>query len=525
MTPVYGLAEATLGVAFTPVNRGPRIDRVSRDVFTDERRAEPVEDESGNGLEFVSSGVPIPGFEVRIIDDTGFEAGEREEGALEFKGPSTTSGYYRNPEATRSLFHDEWVVSGDRGYVAEGEVYITGRSKDVVIRAGRNIYPYELEQAVADVEGVRRGCVAVFGASDDSGTEKLVVVAETREGDDGRLREMREGIEALAQDLLGMPVDDVVLVPPHTVLKTSSGKIRRAAIREFYERGSLAPRGRAVWLQVLRLGLSGIAPSLRRAVRVTQSWVYAVWSILVFAGLVLVAWLSVVLSGSPDAGFRRAGRAARAGLRLCRIPLEVSGLENLPREGAFVLAANHSSYLDGLVLAALLPRHVEFVAKRELAEHAFSRLFLRAIGALFVERFDQKRGAEDAQAAAGRLKAGAPLGFFPEGTLHRMPGLLAFQLGAFSAAVSADVPVLPVVIRGTRSVLRGDSWFARRGRVRVEILPRIEPPLADAGSDWERTISLRDQVRAVMLERCGEPDLADRRALRDLKEHLRNESG
>ncbi|MDX1513071.1 MAG: lysophospholipid acyltransferase family protein, partial [Gammaproteobacteria bacterium] len=127
--------------------------------------------------------------------------------------------------------------------------------------------------------------------------------------------------------------------------------------------------------------------------------------------------------------------------------------------------------------------------------------------------------------AAGSLKAGAPLGFFPEGTLHRMPGLLGFQLGAFSAAVSADVPVLPVVIRGTRSVLRGDSWFARRGRVRVEILPRIEPPLADAGSDWERTISLRDQVRAVMLERCGEPDLADRRALRDLKEHLRNESG
>lgn len=524
MTPVYGLAEATLGVAFTPVNRGPRIDRVNRRSFSSHSRAAPAGDEETDVVEFVSSGVPIPGFEVRIVDDTGFEAGEREEGAVEFKGPSTTSGYYRNPKATETLFHDEWLVSGDRGYIAEGEVFITGRSKDVVIRAGRNIYPYELEQAVADVEGVRRGCVAVFGAS-ASGTERLVVVAETRETDEARRWEIRAQIESLTQDLLGMPADDVILAPPHTVLKTSSGKIRRAAIRELYERGDLAPRARAVWVQLLRLGLTGIAPSTKRLFKTAGAWAWAAYAMVLFAVLVLLAWPAVVLSRTPDTAFRRAARAARGALALARIPVDVSGLEHFPQDKAFVLAANHSSYLDGLVLAAVLPRPVSFVAKGELAQKAIPRLFLRALGVQFVERFDHRRGAGDVQGIASALAVGTPLGFFPEGTLHRMPGLLAFQLGAFSAAVEAGTCVVPVVIRGTRSILRGDSWFARKGRVRIEVLAPILPPARNDSSAWQRAVSLRDQTRDAMLQRCGEPDLADRRALRDLKDQRKDGSG
>jgi acyl carrier protein len=523
MTPVYGLAEATLGVAFTPINRGPRIDRINRRTFSLDGRATPVADEETDAVEFVSCGVPISGFEVRIVDDTGFEAGEREEGAVEFRGPSTTSGYYRNPKATRTLFHDEWLVSGDRGYIADGEVFITGRSKDVVIRAGRNIYPYELEQAVADVERVRRGCVAVFGAS-ASGTERLVVVAETRETGEARRGEIRAQIERLTQDLLGMPADDVVLVPPHTVLKTSSGKIRRAAIRDLYERGALAPSVRAVWLQLLRLGLAGIAPSIKRLSKTAGAWAWAAYAAVVFAGLVLLAWPAVVLSKTPDTAFRRASRSARAAFALARIPIDISGLEHLPKATPFVLAANHSSYLDGLALAAVLPRRISFVAKRELSQTAFSGLFLRALGVQFVERFDHRRGAEDAQTIASTLSAGTPLCFFPEGTLHRMPGLLAFQLGAFSAAVEAGTCVIPVVIRGTRSILRGDSWFARKGRIRIEVLAPIYPQARNDSSAWQRAVSLRDQTRNVMLQRCGEPDLADRRALQDLKDHLKDES-
>jgi 1-acyl-sn-glycerol-3-phosphate acyltransferase len=521
LTPVYGLAEASLGVAFTPVNRGPRIDRVKRDVLARTGKAMPAKREDSDVAEFVSSGVPIPNFEVRIVDDTGHEAGEREEGALEFKGPATTSGYFRNPGPTEVLFHDEWLVSGDRGYIAEGEVYVTGRTKDVVIRGGRNIYPYELEEGIAEIEGVRRGCVAVFGATEaESGTERLVVVAETRESDDSRKSMMREAIGSLAQDLLGMPADDIVLVPPRTVLKTSSGKIRRSAVRELYETGRLKPQGRAIWLQLLRLALTGLVPSVRRWLRSAGSVLFAGYALALLGAGVAVAWPAVVISPSPESGFRRAGRVARMLLRLARLPLKVTGEANIPTEGTFVLVSNHASYLDGLALVAALPRPVSFVAKRELAKSAFSRKFLRKLGACFVERFDRQRMLDDARAAAELLRGGTPLAYFPEGTLHRMPGLLPFQLGAFAAAQASKLAVVPVIIRGTRSILRGDAWFARRGRIRIDILKPLAPPPAGESSAWEAAVELRDQVRAAMLRHCGEPDLAERAVLQDLKQHL-----
>jgi len=114
----------------------------------------------------VGCGQVIEGHDLRVVDAAGFELPERQEGSLQFRGPSATSGYYRNPEATRNLFAGAWLNTGDRAYLNEGMVYITGREKDIIIRGGRNISPYELEEAVGDVAGVRRGCVAVFGSVD-----------------------------------------------------------------------------------------------------------------------------------------------------------------------------------------------------------------------------------------------------------------------------------------------------------------------------------------------------------------------
>ena len=112
----------------------------------------------------MTCGQPLPGYQIRIVDATGYEVAERQEGRLEFQGPSATDGYFRNPAATQSLFHGSWLDSGDLAYVAEGNIYLTGRVKDVIIRAGRNIYPYELEEAIGAIPGLRRGCVAVFGS-------------------------------------------------------------------------------------------------------------------------------------------------------------------------------------------------------------------------------------------------------------------------------------------------------------------------------------------------------------------------
>src|SRR4029077_13370009 len=174
----------------------------------------------------------LPGYQIRIVDATGHEVGERLEGRLEFPGPSTTRGYFHNPEATSRLFHGAWLDSGDLAYMVGNTVYLTGRAKDIIIRAGRNVYPHELEEALGDIAGLRRGCVAVFGSPDPvSGTERLVVLAETRTPPPSTLAQLRCQCEEVATDMLGTPPDAVVLAPPGSVLKPSRGKPPRAASR------------------------------------------------------------------------------------------------------------------------------------------------------------------------------------------------------------------------------------------------------------------------------------------------------
>jgi 1-acyl-sn-glycerol-3-phosphate acyltransferase len=169
-----------------------------------------------------------------------------------------------------------------------------------------------------------------------------------------------------------------------------------------------------------------------------------------------------------------------------------------------VIVANHASYLDGIILTAILPGTFSFVAKREFAAHPVARVFLRHIGAEYVERFDLARGAEDARQLARVAQRGRRLVFFPEGTFTRSTGLLPFHLGAFVAAAEAGVPVVPMTIRGTRSILRDGQWLPRRGTINVTVGPALQPE----GSDWTAAVALRDAARAEILRHCGEPDLA-----------------
>ena len=157
------------------------------------------------------------------------------------------------------------------------------------------------------------------------------------------------------------------------------------------------------------------------------------------------------------------------------------------------------------MLAAALPAHVRFVAKHELARQLVAGSFLRGIDALFVERADPERGARDAERAAAAVRDGDRLLFFPEGTFRRMPGLLPFRLGAFHVAAETGVPVVPVVLRGTRSVLRGDQWLPRRGVLGL----RVGQPLVPKGNDWAAVVEIRDATRASILRLGDEPDLSE----------------
>ena len=507
LTPVYGLAECSVGLAFPPLDRGPKIDRIDRATFVNTGRAEPMADhEAHDVLRFVACGHPIPAHQVRIVDGAGREVPERQEGRLQFNGPSATQGYYRNPEETRRLFDGAWLDSGDYAYIAEGDVYLTGRAKDLIIRGGRNIYPYELEESVGDIPGIRKGCVAVFGSVDPrTHVEQIVVLAETRETDVEIRDKLKRRINDVAFDLIGMAPDDIVLVPPHTVLKTSSGKIRRAASRELYERGGRSALEHAVWWQIVRLGISAVLPQLRRGLSRAGELLYGIYVWIGFAILAPATWLAAASGKHPEVSWRASRAGARALLKLTGTALKVQGLEHLPARGTpYVLVVNHASYVDGIVLVAALPDPLHFVAKRELGDYFVTRTYLRSIGTEFVERFDLQRGLSDTERLLALIRGGHPLGFFPEGTFRRMPGLLPFRMGAFVVAAQAGVPVIPVALRGSRSILREGHWLPRRGRLHIT----IGRPIVPKGEDWNAAIELRDAARREVLAHVREPDLA-----------------
>jgi len=505
MAPVYGLAECSVGLAFPPLGRPPVIDRIDRDQLSTRGVAEPAKPGSPRPLEIVSCGQPLPGHEVRIVDEAGYELGERQEGRLEFRGPSTTVGYFNNEMKTRQLFRDGWLDSGDRAYMAAGDVFVTGRVKDIIIRAGRHLYPQEIEEAVARIPGIRRGGVAVFGATDQtSGTERVVILAETREQDPAARMALQSLVLEITTDIAGTPPDEIVLAPPQTVPKTSSGKIRRSAAKALYESGHVGSVQRTVRLQLLRLALSGVGARTRRLMRLAFAILYAVWWWMVFCGAFLLGSLAVLILPRLAWRWSALRSISRAALAAFGVPVTTVGIDRIPSRDV-MLVFNHSSYVDVLVLAAVLPGQPAIVAKRELAGQHIAGPLLRRLDIPFVERYDVTGSLADAQALIGLARQGRILVFFPEGTFTRRAGLSAFYLGAFKVAAEAKLAIMPGVIRGTRSMLRSDQWFPRYAPISVE----IDKPIMPLGTDFSSLLQLRDQVRTIILSRCGEPDLAE----------------
>lgn len=514
MMPVYGLAENSVGLAFPPLQRGVQVDAIDRERFSRSGWAESCRTNDQAVLEVVACGRVLPGHQLRVVDDTNRELPDRREGRIQFQGPSSTSGYYRNPEQTAALFCDEWLETGDLGYVSEGELYVTGRQKDLIIVAGRNIHPAELEKEISNLEGIRKNGVVVFGSSRERGTERLVVMAETREKGETRRAELSIAINQLAMALLGQPADEVLLVAPNQVLKTTSGKVRRSACKALYEAGALNT-GSPQWLQWVRIGMGEIKGRVRRFWQRCMEYAFAAYGWGVYGVLVCLALPPFLLAPGARMRWRVISSAARLFGRLTGTSVRLEGAENLPPDGeACVFVSNHASYLDGYALIGFLPRCVRFVAKGELKENALVAFLLRKVGVEFVERFDPDQGSADMARLGKQARAGIPLFFFPEGTFTRVPGLRSFHLGAFTTACQQGLPVVPLAIRGTRTILRAESWFPRRGHIIISIGAPISSHMAEGKSLWQQALALRDHSRAEVLRLSGEADLNKETAIK-----------
>lgn len=198
---------------------------------------------------------------------------------------------------------------------------------------------------------------------------------------------------------------------------------------------------------------------------------------------------------------------ARGFLRLAGMPLRIVGAEQLP-DCQCVVVANHASYLDGLVMTAVLPPHFAYVVKREMNRVPLAGLLLRRLGTEFVERFNRHQGARDARRMLRAASGGQSMMFFPEGTFADTPGVLKFHNGAFATAARAGCPVVPVAVRGTRALLSGSRLLPRPGRIDVLLLPPLPNPVVSGATIDAAARTLREQARAQIIAAAGEPDAA-----------------
>jgi 1-acyl-sn-glycerol-3-phosphate acyltransferase len=231
---------------------------------------------------------------------------------------------------------------------------------------------------------------------------------------------------------------------------------------------------------------------------------FGVYAAIIFIICVLFGLCVALLVPGADRRARWLATTTRAIFVLSAAPVEVHGLDNLPAADC-VVVSNHASYVDGFLLKGFLPGRFSFVIKGEMRNIPFVHFLLRRAGSRFVERNDSTASSRDARQMVKAARSGQSLAIFPEGTFQQEPGLMRFRAGAFVAAVRGEMPIVPIVISGTRYVLPASRYLPRYGRIRVDILAPINPDHGSYSNHRELAKTVRKRIIAVL----DEPDLVD----------------
>ncbi len=238
----YGMAEATLAISFVGLDEQLSTDVVDQDVYQTEKRAEPVHHtklQEGKAQEFVSCGRTFPLHEVAAFDDHGKRLADRRIGELWVRGPSVATGYYEDPQQTQKTFGNGWLKTGDLGYLVNGNVYIVGRKKDLIIINGRNYDPQRIEWLCDELPEVRKGSSVAFSRPGAS-SEELIVVLESRTENRAALQEL---VSQKVNEQMQLQPAEVVICPLGSLPKTSSGKLQRSKTRQQYLDGTVGQEG------------------------------------------------------------------------------------------------------------------------------------------------------------------------------------------------------------------------------------------------------------------------------------------
>ncbi len=238
MYAAYGMAEATVCISVPPMGTGFTVDVVDGVALEAHLEAVPVKPDHPNARSLARCGPPVRGMEMRICEpDTGEPQSPGGMGEIEIRGPSVVPGYFQRPDATAAAFREGgWLRTGDLGYIAQGDVVVCGRLKDMIIVGGRNLFPEDLERAAQSVDGVRTGNVIAFGVDGGRKGDSVVIVAEVKTEETARVR---DDIAKAIGEAVGLRPEDIVLLRPGALPKTSSGKLRRSICRSRYRTAEL----------------------------------------------------------------------------------------------------------------------------------------------------------------------------------------------------------------------------------------------------------------------------------------------
>jgi 1-acyl-sn-glycerol-3-phosphate acyltransferase len=376
------------------------------------------------------------------------------------------------------------------------------------------LYPHEVEELAGRASGIRKGCIVAFGLKDEaSGTEKLIVVAESREKDPQAKSAIAASVTDHVAQGLGLPPDRVELIPPGSIPKTSSGKLRREETKQLYVAGTLSARRAPAWLQIVRLGASGTAHRAERGVSsgLRRAWdvVRGVYFIFLFIAWIIPSWIIVLFFKDERAAGRYTSAALKVLFALAGCRIRVVGKEHMNFPGPKIFVSNHGSYFDVLPLMSGLGVPYRFVAKREVLNMPFIGTFLKKMGHLSFDRTSTGSRRKAAQTIEDALRAGDSVFVFPEGTFVPEDGIRPFQLGAFKAAVDTGAPLVPVSLAGSRSFLRDRTFLPRPGNVTLTLSAPIYPQPAGNSqtANWQELVRLRDASREAIARYSGEPVL------------------
>lgn len=416
MTPAYGLSENSVALCLPPIGRGP----VERDgVF--------------------SVGQPIAGHEVRIVDSFGRPVREGEPGRLHFRGQAQMRGYWNNDAATAAVVKDGWIDSGDVAFHAGGEIFLVGRSKDVVIRNGRQLPVEPIERAVEQVPGIRTHGVAVVGTIESTeGTEKLVVVAEcsAEESEHSRVvRAIREAVE----DVTGELPDSIRLIAPGTLPRTDNLKIRRGEARRLAAEGSIGASPAPPSLQMAGLWIANTAGLVRRG---TGRFLGSLADSL---RLRLARWTAglMTFSGAPGA-VQPAVRAVLGILGKRPTP------EGTQMRGPVVIVSQRSNPLDALSVVSLVENQVTLAGPETLIGLPAwaARMLLPLV-------------ADSREKIEAALKAGRTVVVFPDSPLGTPVPRLRYHTRALEAAAHVGAPIVPLGMQ----IIRNRLFFRVAGKI------------------------------------------------------------